>query len=50
MAHLELTSGSNKWNVIFAREAYDWKVDVFVSFFKVQYLVKVIQEGVDKFY
>lgn len=49
MAHLELTGGYNKWKVSFASEAYDWEVDIFVSFFKVSYFVRVRQEGVDKF-
>jgi hypothetical protein len=31
--NLELLGGSNHWDVSFAREAHDWKVDVFASFF-----------------
>jgi hypothetical protein len=45
---LEHSSGSIQWNVSFARTAHDWDVGVFVSFFKVLYLVKVRQEGEDK--
>jgi hypothetical protein len=39
--HLELTGRSNQWNRSFVRAAHDWKVDVFASFFKVLYSVKV---------
>jgi hypothetical protein len=31
--NLEFLSGSNQWNMSFAREAHDWEVDVFASFF-----------------
>jgi hypothetical protein len=31
--NLELLDISNQWNVSFTREAYDWEVDDFVSFF-----------------
>jgi hypothetical protein len=31
--NLELLGGSNHWDVSFAREAHDWKMDVFASFF-----------------
>jgi hypothetical protein len=33
-AHLEFYSGSNQWNVNFAKAAHNWEVDVFASFFK----------------
>jgi hypothetical protein len=32
----------------FAIEAHDWEVDVFASFFRVLYLVRVRREGEDK--
>jgi hypothetical protein len=35
VAHLELSGGPIKWNISFARAAHDWKMDVFVSFFRV---------------
>jgi hypothetical protein len=47
-ALLEHFGGSIQWNVSFARATHDWDVGVFVSFFKVLYLVKVRQEGEDK--
>jgi len=47
-AHLEISSGTNQWNVSFVGATHDWNVDVFVSFFKVLYLVRVGQEGEDK--
>ena len=31
--HLELSSGSHKWNVSFIGAIHDWEVDVFASFF-----------------
>jgi len=37
MAYLELSGGSNQWNVSFARVAYEWKVNIFVSFFSLLY-------------
>jgi hypothetical protein len=47
-AHLEILGGSNQWNVSFARAAHDWEVDVFASFFRVLYSVRVRREGEDK--
>jgi hypothetical protein len=41
VAHLELSSGSNKWNVSFARAAHDSEMAVFASFFRVKYSVSV---------
>jgi hypothetical protein len=31
--NLEHLGDSNQWNISFNREAHDWEVDVFVSFF-----------------
>jgi len=48
MALLEISSSSNQWSVSFARAAHDWKVDVFTSFFRVLYYVRVRQECENK--
>jgi hypothetical protein len=47
-AHLELSGGSNQWNVSFARAAHDWKVDTFASFFSLLYLASKRRKGEDK--
>ena len=39
--NLEVLGGFNQWNVSFSREAYDWEVDVFSSFFQVLHAAKV---------
>lgn len=31
--HLELSSTSRQWNIIFLRAAHDWRADLFTSFF-----------------
>jgi len=31
--NLEFLGGSTQWNMNFAREAHDWEVNVFASFF-----------------
>jgi hypothetical protein len=31
--NMEVLGGSIQWNVSFIREAYDWELDVFASFF-----------------
>jgi hypothetical protein len=46
--YLELFGGSNQWNVSFARAVYDWEVDIFASFFRVLYSVRVSWKGEDK--
>jgi hypothetical protein len=33
--NMEILGGSIQWNVSFVREAHDWEVDVFTSFFQV---------------
>jgi hypothetical protein len=33
VANFELLGGSNQWNDSFSREAHDWEVEVFASFF-----------------
>jgi hypothetical protein len=45
---LELSDASIQWNVSFARVAQDKEVDIFASFFRTLYLVRVRWEGEDK--
>jgi hypothetical protein len=45
--NLELLGDSLQWNVSFIREAHDWKVDVFASFFQLLHSVKVNQDNED---
>ena len=40
--------GSIQWNVSFIREAHDWELDVFASFFQVLHSVRERQRGEDK--
>jgi hypothetical protein len=47
-AHLEHSGGSNQWNISFVRAAGDWEVDVFASFFRVLYSVRVRWEDEGK--
>jgi len=37
--NMEISGGSIQWNVSFVREAHDWKVGVFASFFQVLHSV-----------
>jgi hypothetical protein len=46
--HLELSSGSHKWNISFIRVAYDWEVDIFASFFNLLYSFSVSRGVEDK--
>jgi hypothetical protein len=46
--NLEHLGDSIQWNVSFTREAHDWEVDVFVSFFQVLHSVKVSTDSEDK--
>jgi hypothetical protein len=46
--NLEFLGCSNQWNVSFSREAHDWKVDVFASFFQALHSVKVRRGSEDK--
>jgi hypothetical protein len=46
--NLEFLGNSSQWNVSFIREAHDWEVDVFVSFFQVLHSVKVSRGSEDK--
>jgi len=39
--NLEFLSGSNQWNMSFKREAHNWEVNVFASFFQALHSVKV---------
>jgi hypothetical protein len=39
--NMEVLGGSTPWNVNFVREAHDWEVGVFASFFQVLHSVKV---------
>jgi hypothetical protein len=43
--NLEFLGDSNQWNVSFIREAHDWEVDDFVSFFQALHSVKVAELG-----
>jgi hypothetical protein len=45
--NLEFLGGSNQWNVSFAREVHDWKVDVFASFYQMLHSVIVRKGGED---
>jgi hypothetical protein len=45
--NLESLGGSIQWNVSFIREAHDWEVDVFASFFQVLGATKVNFERAD---
>jgi hypothetical protein len=47
-ANMEVLGGSIKWNVSFTREAHDWELKIFVSFFQVLYSVRVTRGGKDK--
>lgn len=40
--------GSTQWNVSFAREAHDWEMCVFASFFQVLHSVKVSGDRADR--
>jgi len=42
--NLEILGGSIQWNVSFVREAHDWEVDIFASFFQVLDSTKVNKE------
>jgi hypothetical protein len=46
--NLELLGGSNQWTLSFSREAHDWEVDVFISFFQVVLSVMVRGGGGDR--
>jgi hypothetical protein len=46
--NLEFLGDSNQWNVSFIREAHDWEVDDFVSFFQALHSVKVSRGSEDK--
>jgi len=44
----ETFCGSTQWNVSFVREAHDWEVGVFASFFQVLHSVKVSRDCADR--
>jgi hypothetical protein len=46
--NIEVLGGSIQWNVSFIREAHDWELDVFVSFFQALHSIKERQGGEDK--
>jgi hypothetical protein len=48
--HLDLSSGSLKWNVSFIKEAHILRVDVLASFFNLLYSYRVRREREDKFW
>jgi hypothetical protein len=45
--NIEILSGSIQWNVSFVREAQDWEVDVFASFFQILHSSRVNRDRVD---
>jgi len=45
---MEVLGGSIKWNVSFVREAHDWKMDVFASFFQVLHSAMVSRDRADR--
>jgi hypothetical protein len=47
-AHMELSGGAIQWNVSFVRSTQNWEVDVFVSFYRLLYSVRLRREGIDK--
>jgi hypothetical protein len=46
--NLEFLGSSNKWNVSFTREAHDWEVDDFASFFEALLSVNVRRGSKEK--
>jgi hypothetical protein len=46
--NLEVLGGSIQWNVSFVREAHDWEVGVFASFFHVLHLAMVSRDRADR--
>ena len=44
----EVLGGSNQWNVSFSREAHNWEVEVFASFFQVLHSARVRQGCADR--
>jgi hypothetical protein len=46
--NMEGLSGSTKWNVSFVREAHDWEVGVFASFFQVLHSTMVSRDRADR--
>jgi hypothetical protein len=45
---MEVLGGSNQWNVSFSREAHDWELEVFASFFQVLHSNRVRQGCEDR--
>jgi hypothetical protein len=45
---LELSRGSNIWNISFTRAVHNWKIDVFTLFFYLLYSLRLRQGGEDK--
>jgi hypothetical protein len=46
--NMEVLGGSTQRNVSFVREAHDWEVGVFASFFQVLHSIKVSRDHVDR--
>jgi hypothetical protein len=46
--NMEVLGGSIQWNVSFVREAHDWEVSVFASFFHVLHLATVSRDLADR--
>jgi hypothetical protein len=42
--NMEVLGGSTWWNVSFVKEAHDWEVSVFASFFQVLHLAVVSRD------
>jgi len=47
--NMEILGGSIQWNVSFVREAHDWEVDVFASFFQILHSTRVNRDRADSF-
>jgi hypothetical protein len=45
--NMEILGGSFQWNVSFVREAHDWEVDVFGSFFQILHSTRVNSDRAD---
>jgi len=46
--NMEILGGSIQWNVSFVREAHDWEVGVFASFFQVLHSATVSRDHADR--
>jgi hypothetical protein len=46
--NMEVFGDSTQWNVSFVREAHDWEVGVFASFFQVLHLAMMSRDRTDR--